>query len=484
MGLNQTMSQFRHVRTRSGLALGLLESWRMSKSGALGFIVMCVLPACSGGSATVSVDGAISVLDANQAASTLDAGSAVPDGGSTTQVKQVYSSESRTLAPVVSVADATQLASDNLAFGIDLYGQLRGLNSDNFIFSQTSISLALAMLYGGAANNTAAQMATSLHFTLPPERLHPAFNALDLALTTQPADGGASDFRINIANSMWVQTGFTFLPSYLDLLAVNYGAGLFVEDFADSYEAARADINNWVANQTEQMIPELFAKGTITPDTKLVLADAVYFHGSWLQAFMSGSQNQTFHAPAADVSVPMMTSDVNNAALWSGTGWNAASLGYVGGTTSMVLVVPDPGTFDAFEQGLVASNLATILAPTQTASGVVDMPSFKFSTPSSLNSVLMALGMTDAFSPPLADFSGMDGQHDLSVGTVIHKAVIAVDESGTTAAAATGVTVGTNAIAIPPKVLVVDRPFLFFIRHDPTGAILFQGRVVDPSKAQ
>ncbi len=404
--------------------------------------------------------------------------------GSSSSPSEIRSNASRITSPGISSADATQLAEDNLAFGVDVYGHLRAANPGNFIFSQTSISLALAMLYGGAANNTAAQMATALHFTLPTERLHSAFNALDLALTAQPSDGGAGIFQLSIANSTWVQAGFIFLPSYLDLLAEDYGTGLFVEDFVSAPETARADINNWVSNQTHKMIPQLFDPGTIDSSTRLVLADAVYFHGDWLVPFGADSPNGTFHAPAGDVSVPMMSvSEMTNASIWSGTGFSAADLGYVGGTTSMVLLVPDAGTLDAFEQGLTATGLGAMLTPQQAANGRVTMPRFRFSTPSPLNGVLEALGMTDAFDPGLADFSGMDGSHDLSVGMVIHKAVIAVDETGTTAAAATGVTLVNAAIVTGPT-LVVDRPFLFFIRHNPTGAILFQGRVVDPSLAQ
>jgi len=429
----------------------------MTKGPCILLLSAMVFAACGNSSVTPSVDGS---------------------GSSASEIR---SNLSRITSPGVSAADATQLAEDNLAFGVDLYGQLRAANPGNFIFSQTSISLALAMLYGGAANNTAAQMATALHFTLPPERLHPAFNALDLALMAQPSDGGAGIFQLSIANSTWVQTGFTFLPSYLDLLAEDYGAGLFVENFVSAPETARADINNWVSNQTQKMIPQLFDPGTIDSSTRLVLADAVYFHGDWLIPFGASSPNGTFHAPAGDVSVPMMSvGDTTNATIWSGTGFSAAALGYAGGTTSMVLLVPDAGTLDAFEQGLTATGLGSMLTPQQAANGRLTMPRFKFTTPSPLNGVLEALGMTDAFAPSLADFSGMDGSRDLSVGTVIHKAVIAVDESGTTAAAATGVTMNENAVPSGPT-LIVDRPFLFFIRHNPTGAILFQGRVVNPS---
>ncbi len=440
----------------------------MTKGSIVAVFAGLMLAACGGSNAISSADASA-------------VGSADADGGAAPP-NEMRSGTARNLSPIVASSDATQLAADNLAFGVGLYGQLRGQNSGNFVFSQTSISLALAMLYAGAANSTAMQMAAALHFTLPSERLHPAFNALDLALMAQPSSATANGFQLQIASSMWVQVGFSFLPSYLDLLAENYGAGLFVESFASSPETARADINNWVSDQTEQMIPELFGQGTITSSTRLVLANAVYFHGDWSQAFKSGSPNRTFHAPTGDVNVPMMSSDETNATLWSGSGWSAAALGYVGGTTSMILVVPDAGTFDAFEQGMGVDDLAAILAPSQKLMGTVEMPRFKFSTSSLLNDALSALGMIDAFDSSLADFSGMDGVRDLSVGGVVHKAVIAVDESGTTAAAATGVTVGITAVIVPTNLLVVDRPFLFFIRHDPSGAILFQGRVVDPSE--
>jgi serpin B len=181
----------------------------------------------------------------------------------------------------------------------------------------------------------------------------------------------------------------------------------------------------------------------------------------------------------------MMSSSQANAGLEQGIGWNAAIMAYAGGTTSMILLVPDAGTFNAFEQALTADGLATTLASKYPQRCIVTMPRFGFSTSLSLKNVLETLGMMDAVDSSLADLSAMDGAHDLYVGNVIHKAVIAVDEKGTTAAAATGVTTGVMVV-LPqtPTPLVVDRPFLFFIRHNPTGAILFQGRVVDPTQAE
>lgn len=392
---------------------------------------------------------------------------------------ELRSDKVRATAPVVSADDAAALAAGNVAFAVDMHQQLRATQPGNFIFSQTSISTALAMLYAGAGTTTATEMAAALHFGLPADRLHPAFNALDLALTTPPAGSSADAFRLAVANSMWVQDGFAVLPSYLDTLAENYGAGLFVEDFVADADAARDEINGWVSDRTEAQIPELFPKGSINTLTRLVLTNAVFFHGDWKTPFKhDATASAPFHALTGDVSVPTMHG-AHNAALWSGAGWSAAALDYVGDTTSMIVVVPDAGTFDAFESGLTADGLAAILAGAQPSGGAdLIMPKFKFETAVGLKDALSALGMPEAFTSG-ADFSGIDGGRDLAVQSVIHDAIIAVDEKGTTAAAATGIVVGTTSL---PPTLVVDRPFLFFIRHGATGAILFQGRVVDPSK--
>jgi len=391
---------------------------------------------------------------------------------------ELLSNKARVTAPVVSSDDAATFANDNLDFSLDLYLALRPRNSGNFVFSQTSISTALAMLYAGASSSTAAQMSDTLHFTLPAARLHAAFNALDLALTTPPPGASPAAFRVQVANSIWLQDGFTVLPAYLDTLAENYGSGLFVEDFSTTPEPARDAINQWVADRTEGQIPSLFPQGSIDTLTRLVLANAVFFHGDWKVPFMKDSPSRVFHALTGDVSVPTMHGS-SNAWIWNGTGWNAAAIDYVGDAAAMIIVVPDAGTFAAFEAGLTAESLSAILAGARPSGGAdLYMPRFKFSTDVGLNDILSALGMPDAFGDG-ADFSGINGARDLRVQAIVHKAIIAVDEKGTTASAATGVSVG---IVSAPPTLVVDRPFLFFVRHKSSGAILFQGRVVDPSR--
>jgi serpin B len=380
----------------------------------------------------------------------------------------------RDTTPTVPAADATQLAGDNQAFAVDMYQQLRG-QSGNLIFSPISISVALAMLYNGAADATATQIAGALHFTLPIDRLNAAFDAMDLSITTPPS-GDAGSFQLSLANSTWADKGLSIVPSYLDTLAVSYGSSVNTVDFATAPDVARTAINQWVSNQTQGQIPTLFGEGSIDSSTRLVLADAVYFHGDWQAPFDPNSPPGTFHASAGDVSVPMMVG--GEAMLWTGTGFSAASLAYKGGTVSMVVVAPDAGTFDTFEAALTADQLSAVLAPGSTNFGEVSLPRFKFQLSTSLDDALSTLGMPDAFGTT-ADFSGIDGATDLYVDQVVHQAVIAVDEKGTTAAAATGIGIKTAAAE---QTLVIDRPFLFFIVHQPTGAVLFAGRVVDPSQ--
>jgi serpin B len=400
------------------------------------------------------------------------------NSGPATPVAVAQSSLPRDTDPTVPTADATQLASDNRAFAVSLYQTLRAAAATdaNIVFSPTSISFALAMLYNGAAGDTATGIATALHFTLPVDRLNAAFDAADLAITTPPAGADAGTFQLTLADSLWAQQGFSVLPAYLDVLASDYGAAVHLVDFITAPESARGAINGWIADQTMQLIPMLLPMGSIDSATRLVLANAVYFHGDWVTPFAPNSPNGTFHAVAGDVSVPMMSGS-GNAFVWSGTGWNAVAIPYDGNTTALYVIVPDSGTFDSFEQGLTADALAAILSPSSQSPSAVSLPRFKFSLATSLANALSSLGMAAAFSPA-ADLSGIDGAHDLQVADVIHQADIAVDEKGTTAAAATAVIVKTAAIEVP---LVIDRPFLFFIVHQPTGALLFAGRVVDPS---
>jgi len=397
-------------------------------------------------------------------------------GGPETTADVARSSEGRVTAPQVASDDLASLAAGNDAFAVALYQTLRPAPG-NIVFAPESLSIALAMTFGGAAGATAAQMAATMHYTLPPERLHPAFDALDLALNAAPS--GAAAFRLTVVNAMWAQEGFAVLPSFLDLMARNYGAAVRLADFIHAPEPARLLINRWVAEQTAGKIPELVMMGSIDVMTRLVLTNAIYFNADWETPFAAQSPMGTFHAPAGDVGVPMMTGPAE-VPVWTGPGYTAARLPYVGGTTSMLLLVPDAGTFDAFEAALTADSLESVLAGAATAASQgVSLPRFVVDQHLSVKTALMALGMTDAFDTGAADFSGIDGGHDLFIQDVIHQVNVAVDEQGTEAAAAAAVIIGRKGVV---QTLRVDRPFLFLIRDDAANATLFMGRVLDPSR--
>jgi len=397
-------------------------------------------------------------------------------GGGKVEVAQ--SQAERIAAPDVPAADMDALNAGNATFTVDLYHAVKG-EADNLFFSPYSISTALAMTYAGAREETARQMAETLHFTLPAERLHPAFNALALELA------GGDDFVLNVVNSLWGQQGYTFLPEFLDLLAENYGAGLRLLDFAAATEAARVTINDWVSEQTEDKINDLIPQGGITPDTRLVLVNAIYFNADWLYPF---DKNKTHDASftlldGERVTVPMMDWETPERVPYTrGEGYQAVELPYVGGKTSLVLIVPDEGEFAAYEEAFTAEHLTSLLDDLNPESVALTMPKFSYDQNLSLADTLAALGMPDAVDPARADFSGMDGTRNLYIGDVFHKAFVAVDEAGTEAAAATAVVMLECAMPLDDAIkLTVDRPFIFLIRDTGTGALLFVGRVENPA---
>jgi len=451
-----------------------LTGWSLPYlSKALTLVAVSLIVGC-GDAASKSTSDTGGTVGTGGAAGT---GGITGTGGASGMAGEIARSDApRVTAPQLPSGDLATLTAGNDAFAVDLYRTLRG-SSGNMVFSPESISIALAMTYAGAAGDTAAQMASTLHFTLPPERLHLAFDALDLALEAPTSTAGA--FQLSLANALWAQQGWTLQPSFLDLLSQDYGAGVRLVDFEGATETARQTINQWVSDQTAGQIPELLMDGILTPGSRLVLTNAIYFKADWLMPFNSPSNAGTFNTPDGPISVPMMAGQAVFP-VWTGPGYSAAALPYVGGTASMLLIVPDAGTFDTFEASLTADALAAISAGRSAATGRgLLMPRFKFQQHFSVKQALQALGMTDAFEPQ-ADFSGIDGKRDLLIADVVHQATIAADEKGTEAAAATAVIIRAGSAMQAP--LVVDRPFIFLIRDDVSGATLFMGRVLDPSR--
>jgi serpin B len=397
----------------------------------------------------------------------------------------LQSDKERVTSPDVSPGDQAVLVEGNSAFAFELYKQLKG-EEGNLFYSPFSISLALAMTYAGARGLTADQMADTLQFILGQDGLHPAFNWLDalLAGRGQGAQGKDGEgFRLSIVNAIWGQKDHEFLPAFLDVLAENYGAGLRILDFMNEAEQSRLAINDWVSQQTEGRIKDLIPKGVINELTRLVLTNAIYFNAAWKYPFeKQATANGPFYLfNGGQVTVKMMK-QAESFGYAAGEGYQAIVLPYDGDELSMVVLLPAPGNFEAFEQGLQARQVDDIINNMATTRMALTMPKFEFESEFGLNDALSQMGMPDAFSPDEADFSGMDGARDLYISDVVHKAFISVDEAGTEAAAATAVIVGTTSMPEEPKVEVtLDHPFIFLVRDIQTGSILFIGRVLDPT---
>jgi serpin B len=391
----------------------------------------------------------------------------------------------RELAPDVDQSQLASLARDNSAFAIAFYDLIRS-EEGNLIYSPFSLSLALSMTLAGAETTTRAAMLEALQFSQEEGEIHPAFNALMLAIEAsqsirEETEGGS--FELSIANSIWGQQGFNFEQAFLDRIALNYGAGIYTVDFATNPEPARVAINDWVKNETQEKIKDLIPPKAITPLTRLVLANAIYFKGSWFHPFDQGlTQPGPFNTlEGEEVSAEMMRL-FDERLLYHQEGViQAVSLPYLSRDFAMTLIVPDRGSFSTIEDLLTVELVDNLISNMVSERINLEMPKFDFETTINANEHLKTLGMAEAFDADLSDFKGMADFEDLHITDVLQKATITVDEEGTEAAAATAVIVGLESAPIgEPITLVIDRPFLFFIQHLPTGTILFMGRVVEP----
>jgi len=400
------------------------------------------------------------------------------------QSKVLQSNVQRIQNPQVSQADLDLLVKGNSAFGFDFFQQVRVEQSNQF-FSPLSLSTALAMTYGGARGSTAEQMAQVMHFNLPPEQFHPAFNALDLQLHQGSQDQADSQpFQLDVSNSIWGQKEHPFKPEFLDLLAQNYGAGLRLADFIQDAEGARKEINDWVSEKTRERIQDLIPQGGVDDSTRLVLANAIYFKADWLYPFEANNTTDIpfFLLDGSQVQVKTMSFDQpETLPYYKGDGLEAVELPYVGEEVSMWVLVPDSGQLAALESGFDLVQMERIRSESHGTELQLLLPKFEYTVAYELSDLLAEMGMPDAFCAGAPDFSVMDETGDLCIDKIFHKAFVAVDEKGTEAAAASAVVMKELSMKAQEQIVLrVDRPFLFLIRHRPSGSILFIGRVLDP----
>jgi serpin B len=387
------------------------------------------------------------------------------------------SGQAQTPTPVTN-----PIVTANTSFALDLY-QREKASSDNLFFSPYSLSMALGMTYAGARGQTAAEMARVLHFNLPPPEVASAFASLGRQME---AIARSETLKLNIANSLWCQKDFPFIESFLALTREAFQAEARLVDFAQNPEAVRVEINTWVEQKTQDRIRDLIQPGQLVPATRLVLCNAIYFKGHWTEQFdPKATHPQPFFTQSGQqVQTPLMTQSLKLRTHAFGD-FAAASLPYGSNELSMVIFLPKANDgLLAFEQHLNATNLNQWLSALDAAPELktdLFVPKFKLNCRLVLARTLAALGMPAAFSPS-ADFSGISAKPALEISDVVHQAYVDVNEEGTEAAAATGIIMKMTAVQQSPPVFRVDHPFVFLIRENRTGTVLFLGRVLDPTK--
>jgi len=389
--------------------------------------------------------------------------------------------------PAQNLDAAAALADSITGFACDLFRAVAS-PSANLILSPYSIASAFAMARAGAAGETARQMDAVLRLpTNSPQAYRLLMHALS-AIRSAAAVGDdgqeALPASIAVANGLFSQQGWSFRPAFRQTVADDFGGEFAEVDFGS--EDARTTINRWVESKTRHRILDLIPAGLLERTTRMVLASAIHFKASWAAAFLPESTAEApfFVTPARTVRAPRMrrTGSYRYA---EATGVQVVALPYLGRDTSMWVVLPrEKDGLDTVVESLSREKLHAWAGAMRERPIALELPRFTFTFQLDLVGALKQLGMTAAFEST-ADFTGLSTEKPLFISAALHKAYVAVDEKGTEAAAATSVVVqkseSVSMLPEKPVPFVADHPFLFLIRHQPTGEILFLGQVVDPT---
>ncbi|MDA3893428.1 MAG: serpin family protein [Salinivirgaceae bacterium] len=371
--------------------------------------------------------------------------------------------------------DATKIVEGNTAFALALYQELSKSNVDeNLFFSPYSISEALAITYGGAQKNTADQIQTAMHFPVTQSELHKEFSALKAALNKK-----LDSIVLKTANSLWAQKGYTFKPNFLKIANDYYNAPTNYLNFKKngSRNKALSKINEWVASKTDNQIPEILSKSDVTKETRLVLINAIWFYGEWLSSFdRMKTAKGTFYLSSGEQVTEFMRKE-GKYFYYDDDIIQAIQIPYKGGKQSMTIFLPAKGRgISKLEKNFDRDYLSNIFKDMQMSTVAIRIPKFKSEYSVDLKETLEQMGIVEAFSDK-ADFSGMTTKNDLKISKIIHKAKIEVSEKGTKAAAATAVVMVRKTASIDQLVFNADHPFLYMIRDNDTGTILFLGKM-------
>lgn len=372
-----------------------------------------------------------------------------------------------------SSVEATVDACNGFAF--DLFGRY-SVDDGNILFSPYSISTALSMTYEGARGETAEEMEAVFGFLEDPSERLPSVAGIYNTLNEE-----GREYALHTVNALWIQQGYPVLEDYVDAIIGYYGGDVNALDFVAEPDESRVTINEWVEERTNDRIKDLFPSGSIDADVRLVLTNAIYFKGDWLYEFdEEATGEEEFHVtPSTSVTVDMMSLRDETFNYAETDELQLLELPYTGEDVSMLILLPKEGRMGDVEAQLSAERLCEWVDVMEGTAVNVYLPRFTFETKYFMMEDLAEMGMPTAFTDA-ADFSGMTGNRELFIDKVIHQAYIEVNEEGTEAAAATGVSMRLSA-AMPGEVFRADHPFIFLIRDMDTGVILFMGRMTDPS---
>ncbi|VVB51331.1 Serpin (serine protease inhibitor) [uncultured archaeon] len=409
------------------------------------------------------------------------------EASTTTSVISIQSSSTTTTLitsnPTTTVpsTQAASLVEANNRFAINLYKEILKNDGGNIFFSPWSIETALSMTYEGARGKTASEMQKVLGIPSDDAARRNSFKQIQ-----DQINAGSKDYRLSTANAIWPQNNYPFLPEYTSIIQNSYGGESRPMDYVSNAEGSRQIINSWVENKTNDKIKDLIPQGALTPMTRLVLTNAIYFKGKWVLQFNeTNTKQEDFKVNAtAKVKAPLMKKTGEKAkfkyAEISGT--QILELPYEGKEISMLILLPKEGDMPAFEKEISAEKISEWRNSIYERRVDVYLPKFKVETKYFLPQQLSSMGMPTAFTSN-ADFSGMDGTRNLSITDVIHQAYVEVNEEGTEAAAATAVIVGlTSAMPAPTPIFRADRPFIYIIQQTDTGNILFIGKINNPTQ--
>lgn len=405
-------------------------------------------------------------------------------------------SEARSDVPrvVPDASEATRAAASEDEFGLDLL-QLLAAEDSNLVFSPHSISTAFAMLTDAAAGETLAEITDTLHFGTIDEAFQRSEDALALELSRRnrgeidDANGHVDPQILTQSNDVWIRNDAPPAASYLDTLAQFYGAGVQEADFAREPEQARVAINDKVSADTHGLIPDLIPQGDIDAGTVTVLTNALYFKAPWATPFAAPTPGSFRLENGSTVSAGMLAGE-GDWLYYAGSGFVSVAVPYYGGDLELMLIVPDLGTYDAFRASMTSSLLEEVVANRTSTLVALSVPKVSIKSVVPTVNALEQLGMRAPFGPN-AEFPKLTSPEfpSVHITDVLHQATLGIDETETEASAATAIAGGKILIVSPddpepqPLVVNVDRPFLFALRDQAIGALLFLGQVVAPDPA-